>query len=314
MIIAYNLNIFLQLKSISRMSGRWKAVENQLNTSQQTNINFIEMSSISGGCINQAWKATDSSGKHWFIKENSRDLLAMFEAEYSGLEEIHQSQTIKVPKPILVGNTDSFSYLVLEYIPLQNRVNHQATGQQLAEMHMITATDKQFGWHRNNTIGSTPQLNQQNKNWTSFWKQQRLLPQLSLAKKRGYTNSAYDAGLKLADNLELFFQQYNPTPSLLHGDLWGGNCASDSANNPVIFDPALYYGDRETDIAMTELFGGFNPIFYDAYNNAYPLDSAYKTRKTLYNLYHILNHYYLFGGGYASQAESMTQQLLSEIS
>lgn len=296
------------------MNGRWQAVEKRLNTSQHTNISFIEMDSISGGCINQAWKATDSSGKHWFIKENTVDLLAMFEAEYSGLEEIHQHQVIKVPKPICVGNTDSFSYLVLEYIPLHSGINQSMTGKQLSAMHQITADNNQFGWSRNNTIGATPQHNQQNDNWVNFWKQQRLLPQLSLAQKKGYTNSAYDAGLKLADNLEVFFQQYHPSPSLLHGDLWGGNCATDSANNPVIFDPALYYGDRETDIAMTELFGGFNPTFYNAYNNEYPLDSGYKTRKTLYNLYHILNHYNLFGGGYASQAESMTKQLLSEIS
>lgn len=313
MIIAYNLNTFLQLKSISRMNGRWKTVEKQLNTRQQINISFTTLDSLSGGCINQAWKATDSSGEYWFIKENSLDLLAMFEAEYLGLEEILQSQTIRVPKPICVGNTDSFSYLVLEYIPLQSSVNHQMTGQQLAAMHQITDDNKQFGWSRNNTIGSTPQLNQQNDNWGNFWKQQRLLPQLSLAQKKGYAHSAYDAGLKLADSLEVFFQ-HNPSPSLLHGDLWGGNCATDTENNPVIFDPALYYGDRETDIAMTELFGGFNQTFYDAYNNVYPLDSAYKTRKTLYNLYHILNHYNLFGGGYASQAESMTKQLLSEIS
>ena len=121
------------------------------------------------------------------------------------------------------------------------------------------------------------------------------------------------AGLELAEKTHLFFTDYQPRPSLLHGDLWGGNCASDNNNNPVIYDPAVYYGDRETDLAMTELFGGFNNDFYQSYNDTFALDPGYKTRKDLYNLYHILNHYNLFGGSYASQANSITQKLLSEI-
>jgi len=294
------------------MNGHWKHVIKHINTVENSNIDFNNIEAISGGCINQTWKATDTNNQNWFIKENKPTLISMFEAEAAGLAVIQQSKSIRAPKPICYGKTNDFSYLVMEYISMQSGINQLTTGEQLAQMHQTT--QPLFGWERDNTIGSTPQLNQQHKNWVNFWKEQRLIPQLTLAKQKGYSNTAYDAGLKLVDHLELFFRQYQPDPSLLHGDLWGGNCATDSANHPVIFDPALYYGDRETDIAMTELFGGFSQTFYDSYNAVYPLNSDYKTRKTLYNLYHILNHYNLFDGGYASQAESMTRQLLSEIS
>ncbi|KAG1707519.1 putative kinase [Nymphon striatum] len=236
----------------------------------------------------------------------------MFKAESLGLKEIQNSNTIKTPKPICYGHTNDSSYLVLEFISLSGAINQATMGRQLAKMHQTTNSN--FGWKYDNTIGSTPQQNQENDSWLSFWKEQRLIYQLELALKKGYSKSAYEKGLRLANTLRSFFDTYHPLPSLLHGDLWGGNCAADSENNPVIYDPAVYYGDREADLAMTELFGGFNNEFYSAYNNEYPLHTDYKTRKTLYNLYHILNHYNLFGGGYASQATSMTEYLLSEIS
>lgn len=295
------------------MNGRWKTVENQLNAIHQTDCHFATSKAISGGCINQAWKITDSAGQTWFIKENRPSLFSMFEAEATGLEAIGKSQTIRAPKAICFGQTREFSYLVLEYIPMRGEINQAQTGEQLAALHRTTNPNKQFGWEIDNTIGSTPQHNTPHKNWTTFWRTERLTFQLNLAKQKGYSDKDYEAGLKLAENLHRFFADYQPPPSLLHGDLWGGNCASGPAREPVIFDPALYYGDRETDIAMTELFGGFNQKFYDAYHAAWPLDPGYKTRKTLYNLYHILNHYNLFGGGYATQAASMTQRLLSEL-
>jgi len=295
------------------MNGRWATVEKQLNTIQHSNNHFVTIKPVSGGCINQAWKITDSAGNNWFIKENSPTLLYMFEAEAAGLEAIYQSQAIRVPKPVCSGKTNEFSYLVLEYIPMSGSINQKITGEQLAEMHHITHPDNQYGWYLDNTIGSTQQINTPSNDWVTFWQQQRLGFQLNLAHQKGYSSKDYEAGLKLLENLPRFFTHYQPLASLLHGDLWGGNCASDTNNMPVIFDPAFYYGDRETDIAMTELFGGFNQEFYAAYHAANPLDSGYKTRKTLYNLYHILNHYNLFGGGYASQAGSMTQQLLSEV-
>lgn len=295
------------------MNGSWREVEQQLGKTQKNTLHFTSKESISGGCINQAWKLTDSTGKEYFIKTNAVDLKDMFSAEASGLIEIEKSQTIRSPKVLVHGRTTAFSYLVLEHIPLHSQINQQELGQQLAQMHQFSNSKKLYGWNRDNYIGTTPQTNQYHSDWIEFWKSQRLLYQLNLAQAKGYSNSAYDNGLKLADSLGIFFSNYQPSSSLLHGDLWGGNCASDTGANPVIYDPAVYYGDREADIAMTELFGGFRNEFYSTYNNSYALDSGYKTRKTLYNLYHILNHYNLFGRGYAKQAQSMTKQLLSEL-
>ncbi len=301
------------MTSTSQMNGCWHNIELQLSKILGKSLHFTHKNALSGGCINQAWKVTDNEGSLWFIKTNSPSLGDMFSAEANGLDEIRKSSSIMSPKTIAYGQTSGCSYLILEYIDLQAQINQVLLGEQLAKMHQFQSPNKEFGWKRNNTIGSTEQSNKPNKDWASFWKNERLLYQLKLAQKNGYSNTAYDNALKLSENLSVFFTDYQPKPSLLHGDLWGGNCASDLQSNPVIYDPAVYFGDRETDIAMTELFGGFRTDFYDAYNTYYPLDCGYKVRKKLYNLYHILNHFNLFGGGYASQADSMTKQLLSEI-
>jgi len=293
------------------MNGKLETIEQHISKTIDKHISFHKSSAVSGGCISQSFKVTDTNKNQWFIKTNSPSSFAMFEAESEGLAEIQKSTSIRTPKVICHGKNNQISYLVLEYIELRPQLNQIETGKQLAAMHQHHSD--QFGWKRNNTIGSTPQLNQKNTDWLSFWKTQRLLFQLDLAKTIGYSNKAYDCGLELINHLAEFFVGYTPQASLLHGDLWGGNCASDETGNPVIFDPAVYFGDRETDLAMTELFGGFSAEFYASYNDHYPLDFGYKTRKQLYNLYHILNHFNLFGGGYASQAENMTLQLLAEI-
>ncbi len=300
------------------MNGCWHDIELHLAKTLGRTLQFKHKKALSGGCINQAWKVTDNEGKQWFIKTNSPSMSDMFSAEADGLNEIRKSNSIISPKAIAHGETSDCSYLILEYIDLQTQMNQKLLGEQLANMHQFQNPKnhnlkRKFGWKRNNTIGSTKQSNKPHKDWASFWKNERLLYQLKLAQKNGYSNTAYDNGLKLSEELSAFFTDYQPKPSLLHGDLWSGNCGSDLQSNPVIYDPAVYFGDRETDIAMTELFGGFSTDFYDAYNTHYPLDSGYKVRKKLYNLYHILNHFNLFGGGYTSQADNMTKQLLSEI-
>jgi fructosamine-3-kinase len=292
-------------------SRKLLTIAKNIADSLNTTVQFKQLESINGGCINQVSKVSDDKGKQWLIKENSPHLLDMFIAEAEGLNEIYNSHTIRCPKVICYGETPQSAYLVIEYISLTNGNGNALTGEKLAQMHQYQATT--YGWHRNNTIGATPQSNLQNSLWGEFWKQQRLLPQLDMALKNGYSKADYDNGLKLYDRLDLFFSNYTPVASLLHGDLWSGNQAHDSFGNPVVFDPAVYYGDRETDIAMTELFGGFSTDFYAAYNHHFALDEGYTTRKTLYNLYHTLNHYNLFGGGYASQAAAMTRRLLAEI-
>lgn len=269
------------------------------------------VSSIGGGCINSAYRL-DAAGNSFFVKVNSPTLSAMFEAEAQGLREMAATQSVRVPEVVCYGVADGHSYLALEHIQLGSLRGRSAAllGQQLARMHSVTQA--YFGWHSDNTIGSTPQLNDRSDNWTTFWQHQRLGRQLEFAARNGFGGRLQQRGEKLIDALPGLLAGHRPSPALLHGDLWGGNAAADELGNPVIFDPACYYGDREADLAMTELFGGFGSDFFAAYQAEYPVDSGYRMRKTLYNLYHILNHLNLFGGGYLGQAESMIDRLLAE--
>jgi fructosamine-3-kinase len=275
-------------------------------------LKACRVTAISGGDINQAYHlATDSLS--WFIKLNQPHTLPMFTAEATGLKELAATQTVRVPKVIYSDKTEVYAYLILEYIELKSKSSQSERlfAQQLAQLHQ----QKQpfYGWLQNNTIGSTPQYNGRYQDWVSFWQQQRLGAQLKVAAENGYLGNLQKQGEKLCAKLGAFFTDYTPLPSLLHGDLWGGNVAADSQNHPVMFDPACYYGDREADIAMTELFGGFGRDFYAVYQEVYPLDSGYHTRKTLYNLYHILNHLNLFGRSYLHRSEAMIAELLAEL-
>jgi len=164
-----------------------------------------------------------------------------------------------------------------------------------------------FGWHRPNTIGTTPQPNDWAEDWTEFWIDRRIGWQLRLARRRG---GQFPQSDRLLAAIPSLLEGHQPQPALLHGDLWSGNAAVTADGVPVIFDPATYWGDRETDLAMTELFGGFPDRFYTGYRSVYPYEPGYEIRKSLYNLYHILNHFNLFGGGYASQANAMIDRLL----
>jgi fructosamine-3-kinase len=290
----------------------WPAISEHITAATGTAFQPKTPRSMGGGCINAAYLVEDGR-RHFFVKTNRADQAAMFEAEAQGLDELARAQAIRVPRPVCFGTSDGHAYLVLEYIDLGSGKTQtaQRMGEQLAALHRTTAV--RFGWKIDNTIGATPQPNAWLDDWLSFWRERRLGFQLQLAARKGLRGAVQTKGERLMEALPHFFAAYHPQPSLLHGDLWGGNWGADSGGNPVIFDPAVYYGDRETDLAMTELFGGFPGGFYVAYTDAYPLDPGYEARKTLYNLYHILNHYNLFGGGYGSQAERMIEQLLAEI-
>src|SRR5262249_29793225 len=157
--------------------------------------------------------------------------------------------------------------------------------------------------HRVNTIGMTPQINEADSDWIRFFRERRLRYQLDLAVGNGYGGDLQKQGAQLLERMHGLFAGHRPQPSLLHGDLWGGNWGATADGTPVIFDPAVYFGDREADIAMTRLFGGFDTSFYGAYESAWPLEAGWQARTTLYNLYHVLNHLNLFGAGYLSQAE-----------
>lgn len=301
------------------MVSNWTKIEQEISTSLEQPFRVQNHTGIVGGDINRVYLIEGTLGKNeslsFFIKLNQKNRLAMFQAEAAGLREIKQSQTIRVPNVICSGIAEEQSFLVLEKLSLSNAQMGSATelGKQLAQMHHHSPHEmsaKKFGWSQDNTIGSTPQLNAQSKSWVDFWREHRLGFQLDLAKQNGAALTLIEKGEKLLNRLDAFFSDYSPHASLLHGDLWSGNYGYLENGEPVIFDPAVYYGDRETDMAMTEMFGGFPTEFYRAYNEAWPLDKGYKKRKILYNLYHILNHFNLFGGGYGGQAETMVDKLL----
>lgn len=266
---------------------------------------------VSGGSINQSYRV-NLGANTLFIKLHQPQSMPMFEAEVEGLRALHDTGAIRVPKVYAYGHDSCHSWLVMEYIQLSshNSVSEKIFAQQLAKMHRCE--DESFGWFRNNTIGSTVQINTANTDWIDFYREQRLGYQLKLAKNNGFSSGLQAKGERLLADLDVFFIGYEAQASLLHGDLWSGNHAVDTHGEPVIFDPAVYYGDREADIAMTELFGGLSRDFYTAYDEAYPLAVGYQVRKNLYNLYHILNHANLFTGSYVRQAESMIDQLLAE--
>jgi fructosamine-3-kinase len=283
-----------------------------LESKTQQSLKSCRFTAIGGGDINRAYYLSTESVS-WFIKINQPDLLAMFEAEAKGLQELANNNMLRIPKVITNGRTEHYAYLILEYIALKplDAASERLLGQQLAALHR--QRQPFYGWFRNNTIGSTFQDNSQSADWVVFWQQQRLGKQLKFAADNGYTGNLQCRGEKLLAKVGAFFTDYQPHPALLHGDLWAGNAATDEQGQPVVFDPACYYGDREADIAMTELFGGFGTQFYSAYQAEYPLDAGYQVRRTLYNLYHILNHLNLFGGSYLRQAESMIDKLLAEV-
>ncbi|MEM6714378.1 MAG: fructosamine kinase family protein [Cyanobacteria bacterium P01_C01_bin.147] len=284
----------------------WNTIAQEITRTTGRPFAIQDRRSISGGSINQAFRITDGD-RDYFLKLNQAAQYAMFEAEALGLREMAETQTIRVPKPICWGTAERSCYIVMEYLPLGNssRDSWYQMGQDLAAMHRVTS-DRGFGWQRNNTIGDTPQKNPWTVDWVEFFVEHRLRYQFQLADRRG----TFRRQEELLAAVPTLLASHTPEPSLVHGDLWSGNASVTADATPVILDPATYYGDREVDIAMSELFGRFPQPFYDGYDAAYALESGYETRKILYNLYHILNHFNLFGGGYGSQAQRMIDHLL----
>jgi protein-ribulosamine 3-kinase len=290
----------------------WSCIAADITRATGKTFTVRRDNSVGGGCINAAHVLEDD-GQRYFVKLNSATRLDMFAAEAQGLEEIVRTNTIRAPVPVCYGIAVDQAYLVLEFIALGHggHASQEQFGQQLAALHRVTRP--RYGWTRDNTIGATPQHNTECDDWVEFWRTQRLGFQLQLAADKGYCGRLQNQGERLLAELATLLVGHSPPAALLHGDLWSGNYSTDANGAPVIFDPAIYYGDRETDLAMTELFGGFSPRFYQAYNEAYPLPEGYRLRKSLYNLYHVLNHLNLFGGGYLAQAEQLLDRLLHEL-
>ena len=243
-----------------------------------------------------------------FVKTGPVSALDMFEAEVEGLRELALANAIRVPAVIDCGIEDGHAFIALERFHFEPATPATETllGEQLATLHRHR--EKRHGWHRDNTIGPTPQHNPRTSDWIEFFREHRLRFQLDLAARNGYSGELQSLGLRLAGRLPELFDGYVPEASVCHGDLWSGNWGV--ANGaPVIFDPAVYYGDRESDIAMTMLFGGFGRAFYRAYEESWPMAGGHERRLKLYQLYHVLNHLNLFGSGYLGQAMKLLREL-----
>ena len=316
--------------------SHWQQISEHISQTLHTPFQIHQKYSVGGGSINSSYHVSGTDGQEYFIKLNTASLETMFQVEFDSLNELSQALSVNnnlmhVPQPVcfgIAGSADNRkSYLVLEYLKIKPSGDSKNFGQALAQMHKITTS--QFGWYQNNIIGSTPQSNQKHNDWVNFWREERMRPQFEMLYDKGYKKHLQPLSENLLNNLDSLLADHTPEASLLHGDLWSGNygfishgfishgfTSNDFIKDgvteksvPVIFDPALYYGDRETDIAMTELFGGFSRDFYQSYNETWPLDDGYAKRKTIYNLYHILNHANLFGTSYLNQAISMMERL-----
>ena len=277
----------------------------------QTDILATSPQPVEGGCTNECFRYGTATGSV-FVKVASENSIDMLVAESVALHELRVANAVRVPQVLGVGVAEGQALLVLEWIELKRAAptSDAKLGEQLAKQHRVTKP--LYGFKRNNFIGRTAQSNLWSRDWVNFWRERRLEAQLVIAESNGVNEQFLERTTILTALMDGFFTSYIPDASLLHGDLWGGNYAADPAGEPVIFDPSVYFGDRECDLAMTRLFGGFGPNFYAAYEAAWPLEQGAATRATLYNLYHVLNHFNLFGGDYGRQAQAMIDKLLAE--
>ena len=289
---------------------QWQSIISHIEQTTGRAFSVEQQQSMAGGSINSAFLLTDKNGQQYFVKTNQPGQLAMFEAEAHGLQALASSHTLRVPETVCFGENPAQSYIVLEYLDMCGSADQRLLGEQLAAMHRVTA--EKFGWEIDNTIGATFQPNSWTADWLTFWREQRLGFQLQLAAKNGYGGELQSLGEKLLLEMPKLFSGRKLKASMLHGDLWGGNVAGLKDGTPVIYDPAFYYGDREADLAMTYVFGGFTADFYASYQQAFPLDDGFAVRKIFYNIYHIINHLNMFGGGYHGQAINMLEQVLAE--
>jgi protein-ribulosamine 3-kinase len=266
----------------------------------------------SGGCIHSSWVLAAGEVRY-FAKLNEERFAASFAAEADGLAALREAG-MRAPRPLTRGTASGHAFLLLEFLAIgpATDAGFRELGRALARLHDYHGT--QFGWHRDNFIGSTPQSNAMGPSWAEFWRHQRLAPQLALAAQNGHRGRVQWLGEQVIEAVPWLLAGHESVPAVLHGDLWRGNAAILESGAPVVFDPAVYYGDPEADLAMTELFGGFPESFYEGYREVHPVAGGYKLRRVLYNLYHVLNHLNLFGESYRSQAEQMMQQLVRATS
>lgn len=287
-----------------------RAIERQLHEILGVAHSLQGGAPVAGGSINRAFRASYGN-RPLFIKLNAAIAAPMFAAEADGLRALRESRTVRAPEPLCHGRDPQSAWLVLEWIDLSPAGDQAGLGRRLAAMHRTLGNS--YGWPSDNFIGATPQRNQRSDDWIDFMARHRIGCQVELASRASHDRSLPRLAGRLVESLPALFEDYRPVPSLLHGDLWGGNhgfARDDGA--PVVFDPACYFGDRESDLAMMELFGGFDARVFEAYHESWPLHGGYARRRPLYQLYHVLNHFNLFGGAWLQRALSLFDTLLRE--
>ncbi len=267
---------------------------------------IVDSQSLSGGCISNAYKIKTGVGEIYFLKYNSSVNNNMFMKEAHGLQELNKAGVIKIPDVICYDE----DYILLEQIEagIKQKNFSEDFGRKFALLHNFTS--EFYGFYEDNYIGSNPQINisqgNEKQDWTKFYFNKRILFQLYLAEETGNSTSELRKAIAVLENkMDEIVVDNGENPSLLHGDLWSGNYLINKKGFACLIDPAVYYGNREADLAMTKLFGGFDSKFYEAYNEAFPLPEGHEYRENIYKLYHVLNHLNLFGGGYYSQAMSL---------
>ena len=290
----------------------WTVIERAIQETDSASFSLVNRQPVSGGCLHKTF-VVDDGKRRYFVKLSDDPQSNILACEAHSLSILAATDLIRVPRVITSGRYEGGTFLVLEFLQLQRRdsVSDRHLGHRLGLLHRLPMAD--FGWSEDNYIGANPQKNTPMTNWSEFWRACRLGCQLRLARENGYSGKLQRLGERLLMEMDHLFEEHQPVPSLLHGDLWSGNAAALEGGEPVIFDPACYRGDREADLAMTELFAGFSRDFYAAYDEVRPRKAGYTLRRDFYNLYHVLNHLNLFGGGYLCQAEQMMERLLCEI-
>ena len=290
------------------------SLEDAITTLFGDGLRIVSRRSIFGGDINDSYCLSLSDGTAVFMKCNALKNISFFEAEAKGLEALGKAGVIGVPKAYGIGTDQAqgISFLLMEYLEAAPRINGywETFGRELALLHQADCSgfakaerDLPFGFESDNYIGATPQTNTPKANWLTFYRECRLMPQIKMAE--GYLDLGTKKQCnKLLENLDSYLTE-PAFPSLLHGDLWSGNAVCGPDGKAWILDPAVYVGHFEAELAMTELFGGYPAAFYDAYHEINKIDSGYRDRRDLYNLYHLLNHLNLFGGSYLHSVKNI---------
>lgn len=268
----------------------------------------LKVRRMPGGDIASSWLL--AAADHWvFVKTLPIRRAGVLSAEADGLKALADTREIRTPRVYGRDRTDEIAWLAMQYIELDRRdeIGDKRLGRALARLHRHTG--EQFGWHRDNFIGLTPQINNRVRDWSEFFLWQRLGRQLDLLAEHEPDGGWTRLQKPLFESWLRRFPRHRPAPSLIHGDLWQGNAAMIEGAEPVIFDPSVHYADRECDLAMAHLFGGFGDAFFHAYEREWPLPEGHAERRPYYQLYHLLNHANLFGGGYKTRSRELIERL-----